>query len=82
MKRILCILLVFALLCPLCGQVLADEPDLLKSRGDQFVKDRGLTEEDFAVYFYDTKTQAEYVYNENAFFPVGTNWILPLHMYY
>lgn len=82
MKRIACILLVFALLCPLCGQVLADEPDLLKSRGDQFVKDRGLTEEDFAVYFYDTKTQAEYVFNENAFFPAGNNWILPLHMYY
>lgn len=82
MKRILCVLLCLALLCPLCSRISADEPDFLKSKGDQFVKDRGLTEEDFAVYFYDTKTQEEYVFNESAFFPVGGNWILPLHMYY
>lgn len=83
MKRILCLTLCLLLIsCLLCSQVLADEPDLLKNRGDQFVKDRGLSEEDFAVYFYDTKTKAEYVYNENAFFPVGMDWILPLHMYF
>lgn len=69
-------------MCLLCAQVVADEPDLLKNKGDQFVKDKGLTEEDFAVFFYDTKTRSEYVYNGDAFFPVGIDWILPLHMYY
>ncbi|MBQ3357075.1 MAG: hypothetical protein IJG45_08220 [Oscillospiraceae bacterium] len=83
MKRILCLFLCLVLVSSLlCSQAAADEPDLLKNRGDQFVKDRGLTEEDFAVYFFDTKTRAEYVYNENTFFPVGSDWILPLHMYY
>lgn len=83
MKRFLCLLLCLTLLAAVLSiQVAANEPDLLKSRGDQFVKDRGLTEKDFAVYFYDTDTRAEYTYNEGAFFPVGNNWILPLHMYY
>lgn len=83
MKRILCLLLCLLLLtCLLSSQVAADEPDLLKNTVDQFVKEKGLTEEDFAVYFYDTRTKAEYVYNGNAFFPVGNDWILPLHMYY
>jgi len=82
MKRVLCMALCLLLVCLLCAQVAADEPDMLKNRGDQFVKEKGLSEEDFAVYFYDTKTRAEYVYNENAFLPVGSNWILPLHMYY
>lgn len=82
MKRVLCLLLCLLILCLLCAQVAADEPDLLKNRGDQFVKEKGLTEEDFAVYFYDTRTSAEYVYNETAFLPVGYDWILPLHMYY
>lgn len=78
-KRVLCLLLC---LCLLCGQVLADEPDLLKNAGDQFVKENGLSEDDFAVYFYNPDTREEYVYNENAFLPVGSDWILPLHMHY
>ena len=79
MKRFFCLLLC---LCLLCGQVLADEPDLLKNKGDQFVKENGLSEDDFAVYFYNPDTREEYVYNEDAFLPVGSNWILPLHMFY
>ena len=87
MKKALCLLLCLALVAGLLiSQVVAvagdNEPDLLKSKGDQFIKENGLTEEDFAVYFFDTRTREEYVYNENAFFPVGNNWILPLHMYY
>lgn len=83
MKRFLCLLLCLTLLAALLSMpVAAEDSDLLQSRGDQFIKSKGLTEEDFAVYFYDTKTRAEYVYNENAFFPVGNDWILPLHMYF
>ncbi|MBQ6431655.1 MAG: hypothetical protein IJJ99_07265 [Oscillospiraceae bacterium] len=83
MKRFLCLLLCLSLLAALLSlQVTAEDTDLLQSRGDQFIKNKGLTEEDFAVYFYNTKTREEYVYNENAFFPVGHDWILPLHMYF
>lgn len=87
MKRILCFCLCLCiLLSAVCVSAVAtdnsDEPNMLKNKGDQFVKEHGLTEEDFAVYFYNPATREEYVYNENAFLPVGGNWILPLHMYY
>ncbi len=87
MKRVLCVCLCLCLLlCAFCVPAAAtsadDEPNMLKNKGDQFVKEKGLTEEDFAVYFYNPATREEYVYNENAFLPVGNDWILPLHMYY
>ena len=87
MKRALSVLLCLCvLLCAVCLLIAAtsdeNEPNMLKNKGDQFVKEHGLTEEDFAVYFYNPATREEYVYNETAFLPVGGNWILPLHMYY
>lgn len=83
MRRALSVCLCLCLfLCLLCGQTAADEIDLLKARGDQFVKEHGLSEDEFAVYFFNPATREEYVYNESAFFPVGSDWILPLHMYY
>lgn len=83
MKRVLCLLVCLCALCLLCRPAAAaEEVDFLKNRVDQFIKERGLSEDEFAVYFYDLDTRAEYVYNENAFLPVGSDWILPLHMYY
>ena len=77
----LCVLL-FALSAPVAATSSEDEPNMLKNKVEQFIKEKGLTEEDFAVYFYNPATREEYAYNENAFLPVGNNWILPLHMHY
>lgn len=91
MKRVLnlcvCLCMVLSILiCAVCLPIAATDDEnglnMLKNKADQFVKEKGLTEEVFAVYFCDLDRREEYVFNENAFLPVGTNWILPLHMHY
>lgn len=80
MKKILCLLLCVLLLSPCVFA--ADEDDSLSQRLTEFRTAHGLDESNFAVCFYNSKTGALCSYNADTFFPVGSVWQFPLHMYY
>ncbi|MDR0890473.1 MAG: hypothetical protein LBM28_07545 [Oscillospiraceae bacterium] len=80
MKRMLC-----AMLCLACIFALAPARAATTSLDEQmaeFMAQNALDAENFALCYIDTVTGESYSYNEDAFFPVGRVWILPLHMYY
>lgn len=80
MKRIACLLLCLILLC---GRALAAQEDAtLEKQIEDFRRDHGLTEENFAFSFYNIDTAAQFSFNADAFLPAGNVWTLPLHMYY
>lgn len=79
MKRLLCVLLCLMLLCSFpC----AAQSNDLDRQVEAFIYSHGLSEENFALSYYNSETGAKYEYNADAFFPVGEVWVLPLHMYY
>lgn len=42
----------------------------------------GLTAENFSLSYYNLSTKDNYSVNAEQFFPSGTLWLLPLHMYF
>ncbi len=78
MKRIICLLLCLLL----CGQVFAVGKYGIDAKMQVFLSDHGLNESNFSVSYYNLDTGESYAYNEDAFFPSGKLWTLPLHMYY
>lgn len=80
MKRVICLLLCGMLLC---GQAFAGREDVtIEKAVEDFCRERGLTEENFAVSFYNIDTQMQAEFNADAFLPAGNVRTLPLHMYY
>ncbi len=78
MKRIICLLLCLLL----CGQVFAVGKYGVEAKMQAFLSDHGLDESNFSLSYYNLDTGESYAYNEDAFFPTGKLWTLPLHMYY
>lgn len=80
MRRILCVFLCLLLLSVQITAV--EKPENLNTLVTRFISEKGLNPDTFSLYFYNVDSGEEYRYNEDAFFPVGTVWTLPLHMYY
>lgn len=78
MKRIICLLLCLLL----CGQVFAVGKYGVEAGMQAFLTEYGLNESNFSLSYYNLDTGESYGYNEDAFFPSGKLWTLPLHMYY
>lgn len=79
MKRILCILLCLLVLSPLAT---AAKDESLAGQLYNYMYNNGLSEENFAISYFNVTSGASYHFNENAFFHAGDVWTLPLHMYY
>ena len=79
MKRAFCIIFCIFLLA---SQVTAVQTDALTEQIDSFIVQNDLTEENFALSFFNTATGQSYAFNDSRLFPVGEVWTLPLHMHY
>lgn len=82
MRRLFCVFLCLALFC---GTVFATEPadsESLSSRVQNFIAENDLNGSNFALCYYNSDTGESYSFNQNAYFPAGDLWKLPLHMYY
>lgn len=79
MKRLLCFLMCFFLLC---GQVYAAEGDSLQDRLEEFMQENDLNDGNFSMSYYNLSTGESYAFNDKEFLPVGSVWTLPLHMHY
>lgn len=79
MRRIFALLLCLFLLL---GQVSAAEGDSIDIKLNEFIQEHGLTEENFAISYYNPTTEEQFLFNEKKFFPAGKVWTLPLHMYF
>lgn len=79
MRRIISILCCLILLCSFAH---AAKDDSLAGQIDSYLYTHGLSEENFALSFFNLETAETYNFNENGFFAVGDVWTLPLHMYY
>ena len=78
-KRLFALIICFCLLLP---QASAAEGESLEKTLDRYIRGNGLTEENFAVSYYNTVSGESFGFNEDAFFPAGRVWTLILHMYY
>lgn len=79
MKRIICILFCIFLLV---SQVSAVEKSALAQQIDSFIVQNDLSQDNFALSFFNTATGESYAYNDTKLLPIGEVWTLPLHMYY
>ena len=79
MRRIICVLICLALLSSFA---VAAKQEPLADQISNFMEINGLNEENFALSYFNTKNGEKYSFNQEAFFPVGDVWTLPLHMYY
>ena len=79
MRRVFCVMLCLLLLSSF---VSAAKNETLAEQIDKYIEENGLTEENFALSYFNTETEAKYNFNEHTFFSAGDVWTLPLHMYY
>lgn len=79
MRRIFAVLLCLFLLL---SQAAAAEGDSLETTLNGYMQEKGLTEENFAISYYNPATEEQFQFNEKEFFPAGKVWTLPLHMYF
>ncbi len=79
MRRILSILCCLILLCSF---VHAAKDESLAGQIDSYMYTHGLSEENFALSYFNLETAETYDFNAQAFFAIGDVWTLPLHMYY
>lgn len=79
MKRLTCLLLCLLVLCSL---VSAAPEASLESELSALRDAYALDESSFSVSYCNIATGTRCSYNEQAFFPAGALWLLPLHLYY
>ncbi|MBR0208222.1 MAG: serine hydrolase [Oscillospiraceae bacterium] len=88
-KRLLALLLCLAALCSLLPAACAEQEDewdfssrTLDEVIGQFVSEHRLSEDNFAMGFYDTVSGEEWYYNPDGWFVAASMYKLPLNMIY
>ncbi len=82
MRRLFCLILCLTLLSGMVFAVETSDEDTLSSRIQEFIVANGLNGSNFALSYFNSDTGESYSFNQNAYFPAGDLWKLPLHMYY